>query len=266
MKHVTLTALAMISITTSLSAKSPILGLDSIEVIAGWRQSDDSHIAAIDIQLEKGWKTYWRVAGGGGVPPQFNWSKSVNIARYEIKWPAPTVFHDYDQQTIGYKDRLVLPIIFHPKDASKPMKISGTINFGVCENVCVPVQSALNATLPARATVGKTTIKKALKSVAKSGKSTGVTINNCKFTPVKGGFAIQAELGSNNGFHKNAVGVIEYPSGPDDWLQQQPSTTAYNALTAHATLYAKNVSFIDRSKLRVTVLSKGKAIEIQGCS
>jgi hypothetical protein len=266
MKHISIITLAMIALAAPVTAESPILGLDSIDVIAGWRQADGSHMAAIDIQLEKGWKTYWRVAGGGGVPPQFDWSRSQNIASFDVQWPAPTVFSDYGQQTIGYKDMLVLPIVFHPKDANKPMRISGTIDFGVCENVCVPVQSALNASLPARVAVGKSTIKKALRNVARSGRSAGVAVKGCTFTPVKGGFVIKAELSAENGFKKNAVGVLEYPAGPNDWLQQQPSDiTGYN-LTANAVLYTKDIGFIDRGKLRMTILSKGKAIEIQGCS
>lgn len=264
MKHVS--TLALIALAQSVSAESPILGLDSIDVITGWRQADGSHMAAVNIQLEKGWKTYWRVAGGGGIPPQFDWSASDNIASFDVQWPAPSVFHDYDQQTIGYKDALILPIVFHPKDASKPMRISGTIDFGVCDDVCVPVQSSLNATLPPRVAAGKTAIKKALNNRARSGRSAGVSLVHCAFTPVKGGFAISAELEAENGFHKHAVGVLEYPAGPNDWLQQQPSELSGYALTANAILYATNVTFIDRSKLRVTVLSKGKAVEIQGCS
>ena len=223
-------------------------------------------MAAIDIQLEKGWKTYWRVAGGGGVPPQFDWSGSENIASFDVQWPTPTIFHDYGQQTIGYKDMLILPIVFHAKDVSKPMRISGTIDFGVCENVCVPVRSALNATLPPRAAVGKSTIKKALKTVARSGRSAGVKVKGCSFTPVKGGFAIKANLNAKSGFQKHAVGVLEYPAGPNDWLQQKPTEIMGYNLTANAVLYSKDIAFIDRSKLRVTVLSKGKAVEIQGCS
>jgi hypothetical protein len=266
MKQITVTTLALATLALPAMAKSPILGLDAIDVIAGWRQADGTHMAAVHIQLEKGWKTYWRVAGGGGVPPQFDWSRSDNIARYEIQWPAPSVFHDYDQQTIGYKDTLVLPIIFHPKNKNEPMRISGTIDFGVCENVCVPVQSALNATLPPRVSVGKSVIKSALKTVARSGKSAGVKIDSCEFKPVKGGFEIRAKMSSSNGFDKHAVGVIEYPAGSNDWLQQKPTTMGYNALTANAVLYAKDISFVDRSKLRVTVLQNGKAVEINGCA
>lgn len=266
MKQITITTAAFVAIAMPTTAKSPILGLDHIELIQGWRQADGTHMTAVHIQLEKGWKTYWRVAGGGGVPPQFDWSGSENIARYEVRWPAPRVFHDYNQQTIGYKDALVLPVIFHPKDKNKPMNVQGTIDFGVCENVCVPVQSTLSAALPPRVASGKSIIKTALKNVARSGKSAGVKIEGCEFTPVKGGFSIQAKMTSSKGFEKHAVGIVEYPSGPEDWLQQKPSTAGYNTLTANAVLYAKGVAFIDRSKLRVTVLQNNKAIEINGCS
>ena len=64
---------------SSAYSQSPIIGLKSVDIIRGWRQSNDVHIAAINISMEKGWKTYWRVPGVGGIPPLFDWNKSKNI-------------------------------------------------------------------------------------------------------------------------------------------------------------------------------------------
>ena len=61
---------------SSVVSQSPIIGLKSVDIIRGWRQSDDIHIAAINIKLEDGWKTYWRVPGIGGIAPILNWEKS----------------------------------------------------------------------------------------------------------------------------------------------------------------------------------------------
>ena len=45
--------------TTGSSAysQSPIIGLKSVDNIRGWRQSNEVHIAEINIRMEKGWKT-----------------------------------------------------------------------------------------------------------------------------------------------------------------------------------------------------------------
>jgi len=266
MKHAPILSLALACLAPlPATAKSPILGLDGINVIGGWRQSDGTHMAAVHIDLEKGWKTYWRVAGGGGIPPTFDWSGSTNIKSSEIKWPAPQVFDDYDTQTIGYKDSLILPIVFTAKDPTKPMAIGGMIDFGVCENVCVPVQAKLSEILPPRVAMGKSQIKAALRTQAKSGAEAGVKLTDCEFAPINDGFKISANLKSDSSFSKSAIGIVEYPIGQNDWLQQQPSTISGYNLTAQATLYANDVAFIDRSKLRVTVLQNGKAIEMLGC-
>ena len=82
MKHVS--TLALIALAQSVSAESPILGLDSIDVITGWRQADGSPMAALNIQLEKGWKPYWRVAAGVGIPPPVDWSSSRHIPRVDV--------------------------------------------------------------------------------------------------------------------------------------------------------------------------------------
>jgi len=266
MKHAPLLSLALACLAPlPATAKSPILGLDNVEVIRGWRQSDGTHMAAIHIDLEKGWKTYWRVAGGGGIPPTFDWDGSTNIKSWKVKWPAPQVFNDYGTQTIGYKDSLILPIVFTAMDPDKPMAIGGMIDFGVCENVCVPVQVELSETLPPRVAVGKSKIKAALRTQAKSGSESGVKLTHCEFVPMKDGFTVSVNLKSNSTFSKSSVGIIEYPIGQNDWLQQQPSQISGYNLTARAALYANDVVFIDRSKLRVTVLTNGKAIEILGC-
>ena len=44
--------------------------------------------AGIHIEMDPGWKTYWRTPGGaGGVPPYFVWDGSTNIARMQINYP-----------------------------------------------------------------------------------------------------------------------------------------------------------------------------------
>lgn len=247
-------------------AQSPILGLQSVDVIRGWRQADGTHMAAVHIKLDKNWKTYWRVAGGGGIPPQFDWSGSQNIAAAQIKWPAPRIYKGYGLRTIGYQDELVLPIQFHPIDATQPMRISGTIDFGICEDVCVPVRSDLNADLPPRVAVGKTVIQNALKAQAKPASAKGITVSECAFKPIEDGVHITAKLKRPNGFNPKAIGVIEYPSGANSWINQEPSKASGNGLTIQASIYSDDVIFIDRSKLRMTVLANNQAFEINGCA
>ncbi|WP_374334137.1 protein-disulfide reductase DsbD domain-containing protein, partial [Aestuariivirga sp.] len=41
------------------------------------------------IELAPGWKTYWRMPGDSGIPPEFTWSPS-QPARVEVQFPTPS--------------------------------------------------------------------------------------------------------------------------------------------------------------------------------
>jgi len=111
--------------------------------------------AGLEIELDEGWKTYWRNPGSSGVPPRIVFDGSENLARAELLFPAPVRFKDPDGDTIGYKTHVVLPIALTPKDASKPIVLKAAAEFGLCREICVPVQPELGLTvLP---NVGKVT-------------------------------------------------------------------------------------------------------------
>src|SRR5208282_2413725 len=45
--------------------------------------------AGVEIQLDPGWKTYWRAPGDSGVPPTLDFSGSENVKSVTVLWPAP---------------------------------------------------------------------------------------------------------------------------------------------------------------------------------
>ncbi len=107
-------------------------------------------IAGIEIELPPKWKTYWRNPGdAGGVPPEFDWSKSENVADVEVLFPAPKRLTDETGDSIGYKDHVVFPVKVKPKDAGQPTTLRLGIFYGVCFDICVPAQASLELELPA---------------------------------------------------------------------------------------------------------------------
>lgn len=94
----------------------------------------------IDIKLDKGWKTYWRVPGDAGVPPQFDWSRSRNVKSVTVLWPAPKRFIDQGGETVGYKDRVVFPVDVVAEDGGEPIDLALDAFLGICEIVCIPVK------------------------------------------------------------------------------------------------------------------------------
>ena len=100
-------------------------------------------LGGIAIQLQPGWKTYWRTPGDSGVPPRFDFSKSENVEAVTVMWPAPMKFDDGAGGTsLGYKQQVVLPLRIVAKSADKPVTLRAAINYAVCEKLCIPVDAS----------------------------------------------------------------------------------------------------------------------------
>ncbi len=120
-------------------------------LIAGTPPSGSGPVAFVEIALEPGWKTYWRTPGdAGGLPPTFEWSKSSNLAEAKVAFPAPQRFTDKSGNTIGYKDGVVLPVFLTPQDAKAPISLVAGIQYGICKDICIPVEAELTLDVPAK--------------------------------------------------------------------------------------------------------------------
>jgi len=105
--------------------------------------------AGVEIEMPEGWKTYWRSPGdAGGVPPEFDWQGSENLAGTQVLYPAPRRLHDKAGDVVGYKDHVLFPVLVTPKDTSKPVVLHGKVAYGVCKDICVPAEVELQITIP----------------------------------------------------------------------------------------------------------------------
>jgi DsbC/DsbD-like thiol-disulfide interchange protein len=105
----------------------------------------------IEIELAEGWKTYWRMPGEAGVPPQFEWQGSDNLAGVQVSYPAPKRLPEPGAETIGYKSRVLFPFAAKAVTAGKPVTLKLEAEFGVCKEICVPAQANLTLALPSAA-------------------------------------------------------------------------------------------------------------------
>ncbi|WP_442000086.1 protein-disulfide reductase DsbD domain-containing protein [Microvirga sp. 2TAF3] len=104
-------------------------------------QQDGQWLSGIEIALDPGFKTYWRSAGDSGLPPRFDWSGSDNVASADIKWPAPSRHEDAGGAAYVYHDRVILPVLVKPMDETKPIKLSLSVDYGVCKDICIPAHA-----------------------------------------------------------------------------------------------------------------------------
>jgi DsbC/DsbD-like thiol-disulfide interchange protein len=94
----------------------------------------------LHIDLDPGWKTYWRDPGDSGVPP----SVAVDSADVELDFPAPQRHDEGDFQWAGYDYPVGFPVTFAFKDLAGARAIEADVFLGVCETVCVPLQAKLS--------------------------------------------------------------------------------------------------------------------------
>ncbi|QAV24010.1 protein-disulfide reductase DsbD family protein [Proteus hauseri] len=86
----------------------------------------------LEVQLESGWKTYWRSPGEGGVAPEINWSQ--DIAEMAWHWPSPSAFDVAGIHTQGYDKQVVFPISL---SAVNRDSLEGVLTLSTCSNVCL---------------------------------------------------------------------------------------------------------------------------------
>lgn len=109
-----------------------------------------SSYAFVEVDMTKGWKTYWRNPGdAGGIPPAFDWSKSQNLGGARVLFPVPHRLTDKAGDTIGYKEHVIFPVLVTGQDSTKPVVLTLQMAFGVCEKICVPAEATLELELPA---------------------------------------------------------------------------------------------------------------------
>lgn len=96
--------------------------------------------AFVEVELPAGWKTYWKVPGDSGVPPEFDFGKSRNLAGVEVLYPAPRRMIDKGGEVIGYKERVTFPVEVRVADPSRPVALDLALQFGICKDICIPTE------------------------------------------------------------------------------------------------------------------------------
>lgn len=103
----------------------------------------------IEIQLQPGWKTYWRSPGDAGFPPQIEIAGSQNVAEAELAFPAPHRFELFGLQTFGYGEKVLFPLHVTPERPGEALQLRAHLRYLVCEQICIPYEHDLGLDLPA---------------------------------------------------------------------------------------------------------------------
>jgi len=104
--------------------------------------------AAVEIKLSPAAITYWREPGEAGVPPVFSFEGSENVAHANVLYPVPSRLNEGGIEAFGYKGAVTFPIRVDAADVSKPSRLALTLNYAICEQICIPAKGHVELLLP----------------------------------------------------------------------------------------------------------------------
>ncbi|MCH2165201.1 MAG: hypothetical protein MK098_11185 [Marinovum sp.] len=261
------TALLAMGLTLGASQVSAQVQLDVLtaELLPGWRAADGTHIAALRLTLAPGWKTFWRAPGDAGIPPRFDTDRSDNLAEMTPVWPRPDVFDVSGMRSVGYTRELVLPLRVTPENTENDISLRADINLGVCSDICVPANFYVEGSLPV-AGQSDARIVAALVDVPYSAEEAGVQSVACYTAPLQYGTGFRAEIVMPQMPGREQV-VLE-ASDPSVWVAEARAWWEGETLIAETEIsHSEDRGYrVDMADVRLTVIGRGQAVDIQGCA
>ncbi len=259
----------MLAMAVPVQAQLPDLDkIVQVALLPGWKIDQGRRMGALRVTLAPGWKTYWRVTGGGaGIAPRFDWSESTNLADARPLWPRPEVLSEAGLQVIGYENQLVLPFEFTARIPGQPMQLRARLEMGVCSEVCIPVDLSVSADGGNGTDADNFLIRLALDDQITPAARAGLRVVSCLTEPIDGGYRLRGSFRVPESLRGPDTVVFELPD-PDIWTA--PATVTRKGDMVQATTEFVTMSgdsfTLDPGKLRITLIGPDSAIEKQGCT
>ncbi len=233
-------------------------------LLPGWQLADGTQMAGLSLQLEPGWKTYWRTPGDSGIPPQFDWTGSRNVLDVDVLFPRPRVFHEDGGRTIGYKGTVILPLQITPDQIGDDIHLAAQIELGICREVCLPHRVSVDLDLTHVSQQPDAKIAASLASIPFDGEDLGLPAVSCTVTPGEYGLRLTSRIKVTG---QPTDAVIE-SSDPNIWISEPQTSYENGYLIATSELMHMSAdSFaLDRSSLIYTLFGPDQSYEMHGCS
>lgn len=233
----------------------------------GWKQPDGARIAALRVDMEDGWKTYWRTPGEAGIPPSFDWTGSENLADVQVAWPTPMIFESDGLESIGYKHQMVLPMKIIPADPSRPVSLKLKLFYGLCEDICIPANAEVALTIAADAPPSdEALIQAALGQTPLPAESAGLTGITCDIEGAETTRAFTARLGFTTPPPADSVVIAEGQEGVTFGALE--TKAGADGLEVSGEVFLTPDQWIDRQAIRFTILdhSGNRGLTHLGCA
>jgi DsbC/DsbD-like thiol-disulfide interchange protein len=167
-------------------------------------------------------------------------------------------------QTIGYHEHLVLPVEITPKDPARPIRLSVSVELGVCDEICLPASLSLDSDL-LRPGAPDAEIKSALDRRAATAGEAGVTDVACAVDPIADGLRLTATVRMPDPGRPEVVAFET--ANREVWVAEAVTERRGGELISMTELVPPNGApfALDRSGITMTILAANGAVEVRGC-
>ena len=259
---VALATLPTLGVKAEAARSQAVAATDAVDITlltseAGVPRNARTLSGGLRIELDEGWKTYWRSPGEVGIPPSLDWGGSINIAAAEILWPAPERFRAFGIENFGYSGEIVLPLQITLERPGEPVALRARVSLLVCSTVCVPASADLALDLGPGKHIDMRDADMIAASAARvpgPGETSGVRL----VSAAASGEALVVALDAASAWQTpDLFPEIEGVTfGPPD-IRKGPEGLLWARLDAR-------VAMPDEGKLRLTVTDGARAVELQG--
>ena len=125
---------------------------------------DENYYFGVKIELQKGWKTYWKNPGDAGAPISIELKDSSIENKLKVLFPFPEKFTDHGVSTIGYEGQVIFPIRIQKNEIDKTTE-EINLDYLVCKDICIPISETKNLNLNLRNVVQSDVFMESYKTV-----------------------------------------------------------------------------------------------------
>jgi len=106
--------------------------------------------AALRLDHEDHWHTYWRNPGDSGLPTRIEWQLPAGTTTSDIAWQYPDRIDFTPLVNYGYEGEVLLPVqITPPADwQADEWTMTASASWLICKEICIPGDATLSLTLP----------------------------------------------------------------------------------------------------------------------
>ena len=104
---------------------------------------DEGFIFGIKLDLNSGWKTYWKNPGDSGSQPKLIRYNKDKIKKINILFPTPRRFVESGIETIGYEGSIIFPVYVQLQKGVSILNEKLIFSYLICEKICIPIEEEI---------------------------------------------------------------------------------------------------------------------------